>query len=191
MGKGSSVNCWLSQDTGIINVAQMRRVQHNYFLFSACWVVISFPPSQPGALELADCTADLPGLKWMPGVTSWKVLEMFSIQNDLFPACFNRNLCIQPTCLHSWWRRKASGTQTGQRFPAVVTRKSAPPCSPQKTPKNELACSWRDGMFTLVQISNLQWWIYPKQTGTAESRGRSRNPIWAPDSVQCWRSVHL
>lgn len=29
----------------------------------------------PGALELADCSADLPGLKWMPGVTSWKVLE--------------------------------------------------------------------------------------------------------------------
>lgn len=29
----------------------------------------------PGALELADCSADLPGLKWMPGVTSWKVLD--------------------------------------------------------------------------------------------------------------------
>lgn len=40
-----------------------------------CQVVMSFPSLLPGALELADSSADLPGLKWMPGVTSWKVLE--------------------------------------------------------------------------------------------------------------------
>lgn len=40
-----------------------------------CQVVMSFPSPLPGALELADSAADLPGLKWMPGVTSWKVLE--------------------------------------------------------------------------------------------------------------------
>lgn len=34
-----------------------------------------FPLPLPGALELADSSADLPGLKWMPGVTSWKVLK--------------------------------------------------------------------------------------------------------------------
>lgn len=26
-----------------------------------------------GALELADVSAELPGLKWMPGVSQWKV----------------------------------------------------------------------------------------------------------------------
>lgn len=39
-------------------------------------VVMSFLSPLPGALELADSSADLPGLKWMPGVTSWKVLEL-------------------------------------------------------------------------------------------------------------------
>lgn len=40
---------------------------------------MSFPSPLPGALELADSSADLPGLKWMPGVTSWKVLEHLSL----------------------------------------------------------------------------------------------------------------
>uniref|UniRef100_A0A674P4H0 tRNA (cytosine(34)-C(5))-methyltransferase n=1 Tax=Takifugu rubripes TaxID=31033 RepID=A0A674P4H0_TAKRU len=37
-------------------------------------VIASLLEKSEGALELADCTADLPGLKWMPGVTSWKLM---------------------------------------------------------------------------------------------------------------------
>lgn len=36
----------------------------------------------PGALELADSSADLPGLKWMPGVASWKVTQTLGTQNS-------------------------------------------------------------------------------------------------------------
>lgn len=32
----------------------------------------------PGALELADASVDLPGLKWMPGVTKWKVYNCWN-----------------------------------------------------------------------------------------------------------------
>uniref|UniRef100_H3CV39 tRNA (cytosine(34)-C(5))-methyltransferase n=1 Tax=Tetraodon nigroviridis TaxID=99883 RepID=H3CV39_TETNG len=37
-------------------------------------VIASLLEKSEGALELADCSADLPGLKWMPGVTSWKLM---------------------------------------------------------------------------------------------------------------------
>ncbi|XP_034016937.1 RNA cytosine C(5)-methyltransferase NSUN2 [Thalassophryne amazonica] len=37
-------------------------------------VIAALLEKSEGALELADCSADLPGLKWMPGVTSWKLM---------------------------------------------------------------------------------------------------------------------
>ncbi|KAG7500215.1 tRNA (cytosine(34)-C(5))-methyltransferase [Solea senegalensis] len=51
-----------------------------------------------GALELADCSADLPGLKWMPGVTSWKLMtkdgQWFSDWSEV-PS--SRHTQIRPT----------------------------------------------------------------------------------------------
>lgn len=38
-------------------------------------VIAALLEKSEGSLELADSSSDLPGLKWMPGVTSWKVLE--------------------------------------------------------------------------------------------------------------------
>ncbi|KAM6899575.1 RNA cytosine C(5)-methyltransferase NSUN2 [Xenentodon cancila] len=37
-------------------------------------VIAALLEKSEGALELADTSADLPGLKWMPGVTSWKLM---------------------------------------------------------------------------------------------------------------------
>ncbi|KAM9384028.1 RNA cytosine C(5)-methyltransferase NSUN2 [Pholidichthys leucotaenia] len=37
-------------------------------------VIAALLEKSEGALELADCSADLPGLKWMPGVTTWKLM---------------------------------------------------------------------------------------------------------------------
>ncbi|XP_061616511.1 RNA cytosine C(5)-methyltransferase NSUN2 [Phyllopteryx taeniolatus] len=37
-------------------------------------VIAALLEKSEGALELVDCSADLPGLKWMPGVTSWKLM---------------------------------------------------------------------------------------------------------------------
>lgn len=51
--------------------------KNNHLVFFSCQIVMSFPSPLSGALELADSSADLPGLKWMPGVTSWKVLKRF------------------------------------------------------------------------------------------------------------------
>lgn len=149
---------------------------------------MSFPSPLPGALELADSSADLPGLKWMPGVTSWKVLErlVFGAHYDKPTAaktnqtgkqCLShgsasalKSDCIwqdsvltnsigshtlNGCCLHSWWPRTASGTRTGPMFRAVVTHRSAPPCSRQQTPRSLLACIWRDGTHTLTRT--LKW----------------------------------
>ncbi|XP_043921338.1 RNA cytosine C(5)-methyltransferase NSUN2 isoform X2 [Protopterus annectens] len=37
-------------------------------------VIMSLLEKSEGALELADVSSELPGLKWMPGITSWKVM---------------------------------------------------------------------------------------------------------------------
>ncbi|KAG7458040.1 hypothetical protein MATL_G00233530 [Megalops atlanticus] len=37
-------------------------------------VIASLLEKSEGALELADASGDLPGLKWMPGMTSWKLM---------------------------------------------------------------------------------------------------------------------
>ncbi|XP_038581138.1 RNA cytosine-C(5)-methyltransferase NSUN2-like [Micropterus salmoides] len=37
-------------------------------------VIAALLEKSEGSLELADSSADLPGLKWMPGVTSWKLM---------------------------------------------------------------------------------------------------------------------
>ncbi|KAF3707686.1 tRNA (cytosine(34)-C(5))-methyltransferase [Channa argus] len=37
-------------------------------------VIAALLEKSEGALELADCSAELPGLNWMPGVTSWKLM---------------------------------------------------------------------------------------------------------------------
>ncbi|XP_034401448.1 RNA cytosine C(5)-methyltransferase NSUN2 [Cyclopterus lumpus] len=37
-------------------------------------VIAALLEKSEGALELVDCSADLPGLKWMPGVSSWKLM---------------------------------------------------------------------------------------------------------------------
>ncbi|XP_061838377.2 RNA cytosine C(5)-methyltransferase NSUN2 isoform X1 [Nerophis lumbriciformis] len=37
-------------------------------------VIAALLEKSEGALELVDCSSDLPGLKWMPGVTSWKLM---------------------------------------------------------------------------------------------------------------------
>ncbi|KAM9824142.1 RNA cytosine C(5)-methyltransferase NSUN2 [Neosynchiropus ocellatus] len=37
-------------------------------------VVAALLEKSEGTLELADCSSDVPGLKWMPGVSSWKLM---------------------------------------------------------------------------------------------------------------------
>ncbi|TMS17941.1 tRNA (cytosine(34)-C(5))-methyltransferase [Larimichthys crocea] len=61
-------------------------------------VIAALLEKSEGALELADSSADLPGLKWMPGVTSWKLMtkegQWFSDWSDV-PS--SRHTQIRPT----------------------------------------------------------------------------------------------
>uniref|UniRef100_A0A8C4DWH7 tRNA (cytosine(34)-C(5))-methyltransferase n=1 Tax=Dicentrarchus labrax TaxID=13489 RepID=A0A8C4DWH7_DICLA len=61
-------------------------------------VIAALLEKSEGALELADSSADLPGLKWMPGVTSWKLMtkegQWYSDWSDV-PS--SRHTQIRPT----------------------------------------------------------------------------------------------
>ncbi|XP_063041734.1 RNA cytosine C(5)-methyltransferase NSUN2 [Engraulis encrasicolus] len=94
-----------------------------------------------GALELADAAADLPGLKWMPGITSWKVMtkegEWFK---DWSEVPVHRHTQIRPTMfpptdpekikdmnLERCMRILPHHQNTGGFFVAVLLKKSAMP----------------------------------------------------------------
>ncbi|KAK7898633.1 hypothetical protein WMY93_019486 [Mugilogobius chulae] len=61
-------------------------------------VIASLLEKSEGSLELMDASADLPGLKWMPGVTSWKLMtkdgQWFSDWSEV-PS--SRHTQIRPT----------------------------------------------------------------------------------------------
>ncbi|XP_059899027.1 RNA cytosine C(5)-methyltransferase NSUN2 isoform X1 [Gadus macrocephalus] len=61
-------------------------------------VIAALLEKSEGALELADCSADLPGLKTMPGVSSWKLMtkegQWF---NDFSEVPSSRHTQIRPT----------------------------------------------------------------------------------------------
>ncbi|XP_034455892.1 RNA cytosine C(5)-methyltransferase NSUN2 [Hippoglossus hippoglossus] len=61
-------------------------------------VIAALLEKSEGTLELADSSADLPGLKWMPGVSSWKLMtkegQWFSDWSEV-PS--NRRTQIRPT----------------------------------------------------------------------------------------------
>lgn len=151
-----------------LNYGNENSVQQNYFFFSACCVVIPFPQPHPGALELADCSADLPGLKWMPGVTSWKVLEMFSLLPDE-RGNYQWKCVLQQS---SWIGEKALtqlvSTADDQGGPVVSrlvrgSQQSAHANPPHHVPTKR---SWKtnghaSGEMVRAHSShpNLQWWV--------------------------------
>uniref|UniRef100_A0A8C5AFN0 tRNA (cytosine(34)-C(5))-methyltransferase n=1 Tax=Gadus morhua TaxID=8049 RepID=A0A8C5AFN0_GADMO len=60
-------------------------------------VIAALLEKSEGALELADCSADLPGLKTMPGVSSWKVTRPGQWFNDFSEVPSSRHTQIRPT----------------------------------------------------------------------------------------------
>ncbi|KAJ1203524.1 hypothetical protein NDU88_007309 [Pleurodeles waltl] len=61
-------------------------------------VIASLLEKSEGALELADVSSELPGLKWMPGMTQWKIMtrdeQWFAQWSDVPPS---RHTQIRPT----------------------------------------------------------------------------------------------
>ncbi|KAK2830121.1 hypothetical protein Q5P01_018052 [Channa striata] len=61
-------------------------------------VIAALLEKSEGALELADCSSELPGLKWMPGVTSWKLMtKEGQWYSDWSEVPSNRHTQIRPT----------------------------------------------------------------------------------------------
>ncbi|KAK5855379.1 hypothetical protein PBY51_005482 [Eleginops maclovinus] len=61
-------------------------------------VIAALLEKSEGALELADCSGDLPGLKWMPGVSSWKLMTKEGTWfSDWSKVPLNRQTQIRPT----------------------------------------------------------------------------------------------
>uniref|UniRef100_A0A8D3E5B6 tRNA (cytosine(34)-C(5))-methyltransferase n=1 Tax=Scophthalmus maximus TaxID=52904 RepID=A0A8D3E5B6_SCOMX len=61
-------------------------------------VIAALLEKSEGALELADSSADLPGLKWMPGVSSWKLMTKEGMwYSDWSEVPSSRQTQIRPT----------------------------------------------------------------------------------------------
>ncbi|KAM3858634.1 RNA cytosine C(5)-methyltransferase NSUN2 [Diretmus argenteus] len=104
-------------------------------------VIAALLEKSEGALELADGSADLPGLKWMPGVSSWKLMtkegQWFSDWSEV-PA--HRHTQIRPTMfppkdpqklasmhLEKCMRILPHHQNTGGFFVAVLVKKAPMP----------------------------------------------------------------
>ncbi|KAM4687972.1 RNA cytosine C(5)-methyltransferase NSUN2 [Discoglossus pictus] len=104
-------------------------------------VIAALLEKSEGSLELADVCAELPGLKWMPGITQWKVMtkegQWFEKWEDV-PK--NRHTQIRPTMfpikdeeklksmnLHRCLRILPHHQNTGGFFVAVLIKKAPMP----------------------------------------------------------------
>uniref|UniRef100_A0A8C1ILF9 tRNA (cytosine(34)-C(5))-methyltransferase n=1 Tax=Cyprinus carpio TaxID=7962 RepID=A0A8C1ILF9_CYPCA len=118
-------------------------------------VIAALLEKSEGALELADASADLPGLKYMPGITSWKVMtkegQWFS---DWSEVPTSRHTQIRPTMfpptdpeklanmkLERCMRILPHHQNTGGFFVAVLVKKAPMPWN-RRHPK----CPLMDGV---------------------------------------------
>ncbi|KAM8815320.1 RNA cytosine C(5)-methyltransferase NSUN2 [Rhynchonycteris naso] len=104
-------------------------------------VIASLLEKSEGALELADVSSELPGLKWMPGLTQWKVMTkdgQWFAEWDEVP--HNRHTQLRPTMfppknpeklqamhLERCLRILPHHQNTGGFFVAVLVKKSSMP----------------------------------------------------------------
>uniref|UniRef100_A0A673IDD7 tRNA (cytosine(34)-C(5))-methyltransferase n=1 Tax=Sinocyclocheilus rhinocerous TaxID=307959 RepID=A0A673IDD7_9TELE len=121
-------------------------------------VIAALLEKSEGALELADASADLPGLKYMPGITSWKVMtkegQWFS---DWSEVPTSRHTQIRPTMfpptdpeklanmkLERCMRILPHHQNTGGFFVAVLVKKAPMPWN--RPVEGETPCPLMDGM---------------------------------------------
>ncbi|XP_077404450.1 RNA cytosine C(5)-methyltransferase NSUN2 [Vanacampus margaritifer] len=104
-------------------------------------VIAALLEKSEGALELVDCSSDLPGLKWMPGVTSWKLMtKEGKWYADWSEVPTSRHTQIRPTMFAPTDAEKLAGMHlercmrilphhqnTGGFFVAVLVKKAPMP----------------------------------------------------------------
>uniref|UniRef100_A0A6Q2WUJ1 tRNA (cytosine(34)-C(5))-methyltransferase n=1 Tax=Esox lucius TaxID=8010 RepID=A0A6Q2WUJ1_ESOLU len=104
-------------------------------------VIATLLEKSEGALELADTSAELPGLKWLPGVSKWKLMtKEGQWYNDWSEVPANRHTQIRPTMFPPTDAEKLAGMKlercmrilphhqnTGGFFVAVLVKKAPMP----------------------------------------------------------------
>ncbi|XP_051927888.1 RNA cytosine C(5)-methyltransferase NSUN2 [Hippocampus zosterae] len=117
-------------------------------------VIAALLEKSEGALELVDCSSDLPGLKWMPGVTSWKLMtKEGKWYTDWSEVPTSRHTQIRPTMFAPTDAEKLAGMHlercmrilphhqnTGGFFVAVLLKKAPMPWN-KRYPKLRKASS--------------------------------------------------
>uniref|UniRef100_A0A8C8HZL3 tRNA (cytosine(34)-C(5))-methyltransferase n=1 Tax=Oncorhynchus tshawytscha TaxID=74940 RepID=A0A8C8HZL3_ONCTS len=114
-------------------------------------VIATLLEKSEGALELADASVDLPGLKWMPGVTKWKLMtKEGQWYKDWSEVPVNRHTQIRPTMFPPTDTEKLANMKlercmrilphhqnTGGFFVAVLVKKAPMPWN-RRFPKREV-----------------------------------------------------
>uniref|UniRef100_A0A8B9HG40 tRNA (cytosine(34)-C(5))-methyltransferase n=1 Tax=Astyanax mexicanus TaxID=7994 RepID=A0A8B9HG40_ASTMX len=133
-------------------------------------VIASLLEKSEGALELVDASADLPGLKYMPGITSWKLMtKEGQWYSDWSEVPTNRHTQIRPTMfpptdpeklqsmkLERCMRILPHHQNTGGFFVAVLMKKGPMPWN-RRQPKVtvdsvKIANPKKDGVFIGLNV---------------------------------------
>uniref|UniRef100_A0A671LBG9 tRNA (cytosine(34)-C(5))-methyltransferase n=1 Tax=Sinocyclocheilus anshuiensis TaxID=1608454 RepID=A0A671LBG9_9TELE len=125
-------------------------------------VIAALLEKSEGALELADASPDLPGLKYMPGITSWKVMtKEGQWYSDWSEVPTSRHTQIRPTMfpptdpeklanmkLERCMRILPHHQNTGGFFVAVLVKKAPMPWNRRypKSPTDVPPCALLDGV---------------------------------------------
>ncbi|XP_029369942.1 RNA cytosine C(5)-methyltransferase NSUN2 [Echeneis naucrates] len=131
-------------------------------------VIAALLEKSEGALELADGSADLPGLKWMPGVTSWKLMtKEGQWYSDWSEVPSSRHTQIRPTMFPPKDPEKLLGMHlercmrilphhqnTGGFFVAVLVKKAPMPWN-KKYPKLRKDVSSNSAASTPAEVPHL------------------------------------
>uniref|UniRef100_A0A672LMY5 tRNA (cytosine(34)-C(5))-methyltransferase n=1 Tax=Sinocyclocheilus grahami TaxID=75366 RepID=A0A672LMY5_SINGR len=126
-------------------------------------VIAALLEKSEGALELADASPDLPGLKYMPGIASWKVMtKEGQWYSDWSEVPTSRHTQIRPTMfpptdpeklanmkLERCMRILPHHQNTGGFFVAVLVKKAPMPWNRRypKLYKSTFMCALLDGVF--------------------------------------------
>uniref|UniRef100_A0A4W5ME96 tRNA (cytosine(34)-C(5))-methyltransferase n=1 Tax=Hucho hucho TaxID=62062 RepID=A0A4W5ME96_9TELE len=155
-------------------------------------VIATLLEKSEGALELADASADLPGLKWMPGVTKWKLMtKEGQWYKDWSEVPANRHTQIRPTMFPPTDTEKLANMKlercmrilphhqnTGGFFVAVLVKKAPMPWNRRFPKVHTHVHAWKEQSSSSVP--------QPEDSPSREVGG-GREECVCSDSVLCSR----
>ncbi|KAK0135264.1 tRNA (cytosine(34)-C(5))-methyltransferase [Merluccius polli] len=157
-------------------------------------VIAALLEKSEGTLELADGSADLPGLKWMPGISSWKLMtKEGQWYSDFSQVPSSRHTQIRPTMFPPTDPNKLASFHldrwynTGGFFLAVLVKKAPMPWNKRYPKVNTLPVDHSLCPPTLPSSRNGKpptnthfLLLIPPPPHSISSRGRSPPPAQPP-----------